>query len=161
MWWCEWKAGYLVGIRSIEFGGLDCILNIIWALRMGSCFSALSPVRKRKPFSRNSSFDYGHSHSHRREEQLHRDPNRTFLNGSTHIASLFSQQGMKGINQDAMIVWEVNNLNPYFPHFWTPQYSTLLMIIYIIYLLFLCLFSVYHFSTSKFILVLNEWIHSI
>ncbi|KAI5555005.1 hypothetical protein POPTR_019G054200v4 [Populus trichocarpa] len=85
---------------------------------MGSCLSAESRsprpgtpsspgfgVRKRKnskkrPGSRNSSFDY------RREEPLHRIPGRLFLNGSSDIASLFTQQGKKGTNQDAMIVWE-------------------------------------------------------
>ncbi|KAL0403375.1 UNVERIFIED_CONTAM: putative protein phosphatase 2C 33 [Sesamum radiatum] len=81
---------------------------------MGSCLSgeSRSPlpgspmgVRKRKGSkrrlgSRNSSFDY------RREEQLHRTPGRMFLNGSSEIASLFTQQGKKGTNQDAMIVWE-------------------------------------------------------
>ncbi|KAK6137831.1 hypothetical protein DH2020_028434 [Rehmannia glutinosa] len=100
--WCDWLAA------------LECILNIIRALKMGSCFSteSRSPlpgsplgVRKRKgskrrPMSRNSSFDY------RREEQLHRTPGRMFLNGSSEIASLFTQQGKKGTNQDAMIVWE-------------------------------------------------------
>ncbi|KDP26876.1 hypothetical protein JCGZ_18034 [Jatropha curcas] len=55
---------------------------------------------KRRPGSRNSSFDY------RREEPLHRIPGRLFLNGSSNIASLFTQQGKKGTNQDAMIVWE-------------------------------------------------------
>ncbi|KAI3459135.1 hypothetical protein Pfo_015798 [Paulownia fortunei] len=81
---------------------------------MGSCLSSesgspgpCSPmgVRKRKGSkrrlgSRNSSFDY------RREEQLHRTPGRMFLNGSSETASLFTQQGKKGTNQDAMIVWE-------------------------------------------------------
>ncbi|KAK4436110.1 putative protein phosphatase 2C 33 [Sesamum alatum] len=81
---------------------------------MGSCLSgeSRSPlpgspmgVRKRKGSkrrlgSRSSSFDY------RREEQLHRTPGRMFLNGSSEIASLFTQQGKKGTNQDAMIVWE-------------------------------------------------------
>ncbi|KAL0340845.1 UNVERIFIED_CONTAM: putative protein phosphatase 2C 33 [Sesamum radiatum] len=81
---------------------------------MGSCLSgeSRSPlpgspmgVRKRKGSkrrlgSRNSSFDY------RREEQLHRTPGRMFLNGSSEIASLFTQQGKKGTNQDAMIVLE-------------------------------------------------------
>ncbi|KAL2526197.1 putative protein phosphatase 2C 33 [Abeliophyllum distichum] len=81
---------------------------------MGSCLSgdsrsprSGSPVglRKRKGSkkrlgSRNSSFDY------RREELLHRTPGRMFLNGSSEIASLFTQQGKKGTNQDAMIVWE-------------------------------------------------------
>ncbi|KAG8640781.1 hypothetical protein MANES_01G054104v8 [Manihot esculenta] len=37
-------------------------------------------------------------------------PGRLFLNGSSNIASLFTQQGKKGTNQDAMIVWEVLNL---------------------------------------------------
>ncbi|KAJ8491925.1 hypothetical protein OPV22_013646 [Ensete ventricosum] len=40
------------------------------------------------------------------EEQLHRIPGRMFLNGASSAASLFSRQGKKGINQDAMIVWE-------------------------------------------------------
>ncbi|KZV47659.1 protein phosphatase-2c [Dorcoceras hygrometricum] len=55
---------------------------------------------KRRLGSRNSSFDF------RVEEQLHRTPGRLFLNGSSEIASLFTQQGKKGTNQDAMIVWE-------------------------------------------------------
>ncbi|KAK4835032.1 hypothetical protein QYF36_004245 [Acer negundo] len=85
---------------------------------MGSCFSAESRspipgspsspalgIRKRKNSkkklgSRNSSFDY------RREEPLHRIPGRLFLNGSSEVASLFTQQGKKGTNQDAMLVWE-------------------------------------------------------
>ncbi|XP_076931137.1 putative protein phosphatase 2C 33 [Bidens hawaiensis] len=56
------------------------------------------PSKKRPP--RLRSFDY------RREEQLHRIAGRMFLNGSSEVASLFTQQGKKGTNQDAMIVWE-------------------------------------------------------
>ncbi|KAL0298461.1 UNVERIFIED_CONTAM: putative protein phosphatase 2C 33 [Sesamum radiatum] len=81
---------------------------------MGSCLSgeSRSPgpgspngVGKRKGSrrrlgSRSSSFDF------RREEHLHRTPGRMFLNGSSEIASLYTQQGKKGTNQDAMIVWE-------------------------------------------------------
>ncbi|CAA0821258.1 Probable protein phosphatase 2C 33 [Striga hermonthica] len=81
---------------------------------MGSCFSSesrsplpSSPVgarkkrgSKRRGVSRDSSFDS------RKEEQLHRISGRMFLNGSSEIASLFTKQGKKGINQDAMIVWE-------------------------------------------------------
>ncbi|XP_016476826.2 putative protein phosphatase 2C 33 [Nicotiana tabacum] len=82
---------------------------------MGSCLSSesrsphpgspASSSRKRKSSkkrlgSRNSSFDY------HKEELLHRIPGRMFLNGSSEVASLFSQQGNKGTNQDAMIVWE-------------------------------------------------------
>lgn len=95
---------------------LECVLNIIRVLTMGSCFSSesgsslpTSPMEvkkskgsKRRAASQNSSFDYG------REDRLHRNHNRMFLNGSSEIASLFTQQGKKGINQDAMIVWKVS-----------------------------------------------------
>ncbi|KAK9062785.1 hypothetical protein SSX86_019975 [Deinandra increscens subsp. villosa] len=102
----------------VSLGGLECLLSIIRALRMGSCFSAESrnPLppsptstlgigkrknyKKRPPGLRSSSFDY------RREEQLHRIADRMFLNGSSEVASLFTQQGKKGTNQDAMVVWE-------------------------------------------------------
>ncbi|KAG2318274.1 hypothetical protein Bca52824_021396 [Brassica carinata] len=85
---------------------------------MGSCLSAesLSPrpgspcspgfgVRKRKSSkkrlgSRNSSFDS------RRDDPLHRVPGRMYLNGSSEVACIFTQQGKKGPNQDAMVVWE-------------------------------------------------------
>uniref|UniRef100_A0A1S3ZI30 protein-serine/threonine phosphatase n=2 Tax=Nicotiana tabacum TaxID=4097 RepID=A0A1S3ZI30_TOBAC len=96
---------------------LDCLLNIVRALRTGSCltYESRTPVpgsptsavgnRKRKsskkrPVSRNSSFNS------RKEEQLRKIPGRLFLNGSSDVASLFTQQGKKGTNQDAMIVWE-------------------------------------------------------
>ncbi|KAI3523308.1 hypothetical protein L1887_01369 [Cichorium endivia] len=54
----------------------------------------------KKKTSRSSSFNS------QREEHLHRIPGRMFLNGSSQAASLFTQQGKKGTNQDAMIVWE-------------------------------------------------------
>ncbi|XP_042416316.1 probable protein phosphatase 2C 33 isoform X2 [Zingiber officinale] len=40
------------------------------------------------------------------DEELHGIPGRMCLNGATSAASLFTQQGTKGTNQDAMIVWE-------------------------------------------------------
>ncbi|CAH8309890.1 unnamed protein product [Eruca vesicaria subsp. sativa] len=85
---------------------------------MGSCLSAesrsprpgspCSPgfgVKKRKNSkkrlgSRNSSFDS------KREDPLHRVPGRMYLNGSSEAACIFTQQGKKGPNQDAMVVWE-------------------------------------------------------
>ncbi|MQL72617.1 hypothetical protein Taro_004957 [Colocasia esculenta] len=86
------------------------------ALRMGSCLSsdnqrgsptsaeaAASRKQRRgvkKRLSRASS-------GNKSDEQLHRIPGRMFLNGASSVASLFTQQGRKGINQDAMIVWEV------------------------------------------------------
>ncbi|KAJ0988979.1 hypothetical protein J5N97_007335 [Dioscorea zingiberensis] len=60
-------------------------------LRKGSSRKRLGP--------RISSFDS-------KTEQLHRVPGRMLLNGASGIASLFTQQGKKGTNQDAMIVWE-------------------------------------------------------
>ncbi|KAF8059774.1 hypothetical protein N665_1224s0017 [Sinapis alba] len=85
---------------------------------MGSCLSVesrsprpgspCSPgfgVKKRKNSkkrlgSRNSSFDS------RSDDPLHRVPGRMFLNGSSEAACIFTQQGKKGPNQDAMVVWE-------------------------------------------------------
>lgn len=102
-------------------GGLECLISLIRALDMGSCLSSSSggtsrrsrvppgpPSRRRKSSnskrrSTSSSFD----HNGEEAPLLHRIPGRMFLNGSTDHASLFSQQGKKGPNQDAMIVWEV------------------------------------------------------
>lgn len=39
-------------------------------------------------------------------------PNRIFMNGKSRASCIFTQQGRKGINQDAMIVWEVSSV-PY------------------------------------------------
>ncbi|KAA8523474.1 hypothetical protein F0562_009897 [Nyssa sinensis] len=40
------------------------------------------------------------------DRALHQISGRLFSSGSSSIASLFTQQGKKGTNQDAMIVWE-------------------------------------------------------
>ncbi|KAE8684699.1 putative protein phosphatase 2C 33 [Hibiscus syriacus] len=85
---------------------------------MGSCFSAesRSPIpgshlshsphqaldywKKGYLRKKSGSFDYS------KGETLHRIPGRLFLNGCSGVASLYTQQGKKGTNQDAMIVWE-------------------------------------------------------
>ena len=41
------------------------------------------------------------------EDELYDVPGRMFLNGTSEMACLYTQQGKKGTNQDAMIVWEV------------------------------------------------------
>ncbi|RDX98554.1 putative protein phosphatase 2C 74, partial [Mucuna pruriens] len=46
------------------------------------------------------------SSDHSMEMRIHRVPGRLFLNGSTSVASLFCKPGRKGINQDAMLLWE-------------------------------------------------------
>ncbi|XP_010440790.1 PREDICTED: probable protein phosphatase 2C 74 [Camelina sativa] len=63
------------------------------------------PGRRRRPPKRRSR-SCSSSFDNTEEPLLHRIPGRLFLNGSTDTASLFSQQGKKGPNQDAMIVWE-------------------------------------------------------
>ncbi|KAL9233512.1 hypothetical protein vseg_008500 [Gypsophila vaccaria] len=55
---------------------------------------------KRRSGSRGSPFDF------KKYEQLLKIPGRLAFNGSSEIASLFTQQGKKGTNQDAMVVWE-------------------------------------------------------
>lgn len=97
---------------------LECILSIIRALRMGSCLSgeSRSPhpsspttpfgIKKRKNAKKKTFRSPSFNSQREREEQLHRIPGRMFLNGSSQAASLFTQQGKKGTNQDAMIVWE-------------------------------------------------------
>lgn len=96
--------------------GLECLLSIIRALRMGSCLSAdgrrspisYSPASSKKPKRPLNNKKQGRSSSFvsRRDEQLRKIPGRIFLNGATDAASIFTQQGKKGTNQDAMIVWE-------------------------------------------------------
>ncbi|KAK9141132.1 hypothetical protein Scep_010813 [Stephania cephalantha] len=83
---------------------------------MGSCLSAdgrnstsyspsATPMAAKRKNMRRKSFRAS-SFEAKREEQLHRIPGRMFLNGASDVASLFTQQGKKGTNQDAMIVWE-------------------------------------------------------
>jgi hypothetical protein len=44
-----------------------------------------------------------------REDQLGMVPGRIFSNdGRSRTASVFTQQGRKGINQDAMLIWDVS-----------------------------------------------------
>lgn len=40
------------------------------------------------------------------ERLLRQIPRRMFSNGASRVASLYTQQGKKGVNQDAMIAWE-------------------------------------------------------
>ncbi|KAL2495530.1 PPM-type phosphatase domain-containing protein [Forsythia ovata] len=45
------------------------------------------------------------------EKALHQVPGRFFINGVSRIDNLYTQQGNKGTNQDALIVWEANLKN--------------------------------------------------
>lgn len=88
---------------------------------MGSCLSAdggnyvpyspLSPsgVVKKRSNSRRRQGMQSNSFDNKGGELL-RIPGRIFSNGASDVASIFTQQGKKGTNQDAMIVWEVCSL---------------------------------------------------
>ncbi|RZS27358.1 hypothetical protein BHM03_00060809, partial [Ensete ventricosum] len=95
---------------------LECILDVIRALPLGSCLPSdgqsggSSPSSPASPASETRRHRRGPRRRPRgspEEEQIHGTPGKMFLNGATSAASLFTQQGRKGINQDAMIVWEV------------------------------------------------------
>ncbi|KAL4579931.1 hypothetical protein LXL04_016102 [Taraxacum kok-saghyz] len=90
---------------------------------MGACYSTTGGARRDKhdkgdedegwwkskrgsEINRTSTFVLGGSVE---ERLLHNIPGRLFGNGSCNIASLHTQQGKKGTNQDAMIVWEKFN----------------------------------------------------
>lgn len=45
------------------------------------------------------------------ERGLQQIPGRLIGNGANNVGCLYTQQGKKGINQDAMIIWEVCLLN--------------------------------------------------
>lgn len=60
-------------------------------------------------FGRKRTF-YNHT---RALQHLASIPNRIFTNGRSRSSCIFTQQGRKGINQDAMIVWEVGVLSSY------------------------------------------------
>lgn len=95
--------------------GMECLLDIVRALGMGSCLA----VDGGSPLSYASSTSGIRIGKRRKKSEtvnscdsvidmwLYRIPGRLFLNGSSNVASLFSKRGKKGINQDAMIVWEV------------------------------------------------------
>lgn len=130
---------------------LECILDFFRALSTGSCLSsdggggrsslgpsslgaaspALGSQKGKKAGRRQSSSLYSSVESNRGDDQFISFPGRMFLNGESKIASLFSQQGKKGINQDAMILWEVNLLqdSPSFSFFVWNSFSYLQVVL--------------------------------
>ena len=84
---------------------LECILDVVRALPLGSCLPSDGQSGGSSPSSPASGTRRPPSLSE--EEQIQGMPGKMFLNGATSAASLFTQRGRKGINQDAMLVWEV------------------------------------------------------
>ncbi|KAG4919966.1 hypothetical protein JHK85_058247 [Glycine max] len=74
---------------------------------MGSCLSVSGASASVDAFDESSSNSSSRTASdYNMEMRLHRVPGRLFLNCSSQVASLFCKQGRKGINQDAMLLWD-------------------------------------------------------
>lgn len=82
---------------------------------MGSCLSAesrsplpgsSSALGVKKNYSSKRRYGSKSALDNKEDDHLQRIPGRRCLNGATEFASLFTKQGKKGTNQDAMIVWE-------------------------------------------------------
>lgn len=127
--------------------GLECFLDIVRALGMGSCLSVTadrtagygrvsssvpSSKRRRRVTENSSSTTSPASPALTSIEMwLHRIPGRLFLNGFSDVASLFSKQGKKGVNQDAMIAWEVICFALPLQFFWNTGYYTCVVCSYV------------------------------
>eukprot|EP01018_Ginkgo_biloba_P025465 Gb_31485 [translate_table: standard] len=84
---------------------------------MGSCVStdgrnlntlprSASSSRGRRKDRKKRSGTQSSATEAKTDEQIGRIPGRMFMNGASSVASMFTQQGRKGTNQDAMLVWE-------------------------------------------------------
>uniref|UniRef100_A0A0D6QXW8 PPM-type phosphatase domain-containing protein n=1 Tax=Araucaria cunninghamii TaxID=56994 RepID=A0A0D6QXW8_ARACU len=82
---------------------------------MGSCFStegsscsnvSCTPSTRASRKQRKRISVQASAAEARIDEELARIPGRMCMNGSNSMACIFTQQGRKGTNQDAMIVWE-------------------------------------------------------
>lgn len=80
-------------------GCLDCLQDVVRALAMGSCLPA-----DQRPLDGTALLGKGGG-CRRREEEA---PGRIAGNGAGNAACLFTRQGKKGTNQDAMVAWEVS-----------------------------------------------------
>lgn len=63
-------------------------------------------ARRRRKNKRNTSNMPNSAAEAKADEQIGRIPGRMLANDASNVACMFTQQGRKGINQDAMLVWE-------------------------------------------------------
>ncbi|KEH21867.1 phosphatase 2C family protein [Medicago truncatula] len=99
------------GSDSECLAGFECFLNIVRALGMGSCISEVGDgaggSQSLLTYSQELNVDGGKRRRLKGSSTMdYKVPGRMFLNGSSEIASMYCKQGKKGINQDAMLVWE-------------------------------------------------------
>ncbi|KAK7295639.1 hypothetical protein RJT34_18550 [Clitoria ternatea] len=103
-------VGEARGSDSECLNGFECFLNIVRALGMGSCISEVGAGGSSPPllsYSPESNLDGGKRRRLRGSSSFdYKVPGRMFLNGSSEVASMYCKQGRKGVNQDAMLVWE-------------------------------------------------------
>ncbi|BAT83114.1 hypothetical protein VIGAN_04021800 [Vigna angularis var. angularis] len=94
------------GSDSECLAGFECFLNIVRALGMGSCISEVGAGGSSPPLLSDSNTDGKRRRLRGSSSFDFRVPGRMFSNGSSEVASMFCKQGRKGINQDAMLIWE-------------------------------------------------------
>ncbi|KAG0532904.1 hypothetical protein BDA96_04G145700 [Sorghum bicolor] len=78
-------------------GCLDCLQDIVRAFSMGSCLTL-----EQRPVVLDRATHNGRDGNVRKEE-VH---GRLIGNGVGNLSCMFTRQGKKGTNQDAMVVWE-------------------------------------------------------
>ncbi|KAI5431674.1 probable protein phosphatase 2C 33 [Lathyrus oleraceus] len=98
------------GSDSECFAGFECFLNIVRALGMGSCISEVGAGGSPPLLTYSQELNVGDGGKRKRirgsSTMDYKVPGRMFLNGSSDVASMYCKQGRKGVNQDAMLVWE-------------------------------------------------------
>lgn len=85
-------------------GCLECLQDVVRALSMGSCLTAEQP-----PAAAMAGHGGKAGEGRRREDEA---LGRIAGSGVGNAACLFTRQGRKGTNQDAMVVWEVYTCFP-------------------------------------------------
>ncbi|KAL6634346.1 hypothetical protein ACP70R_027017 [Stipagrostis hirtigluma subsp. patula] len=83
---------------------LDCLVGVLGAL--GVTWAAARPQRQPRPAPPRGLAPAASADARRFAAELRGIPGRIAGNGACEVASLYTMQGKKGVNQDAMIVWE-------------------------------------------------------
>jgi len=84
----------------------DCLLGLLGALGM-TWAAARGQRQPRPPLPRGVGAGPAPTDARRFATELRATPGRIAGNGACAVASLYTLQGKKGVNQDAMIFWEV------------------------------------------------------
>ncbi|RLN08304.1 putative protein phosphatase 2C 14 [Panicum miliaceum] len=102
--------------REVEGGGsgggrcvediFDCLLGVLGALGVTWGVSARPQRQPRPPLPRGVGAVPAPADARRFAAELRATPGRIAGNGACAVASLYTLQGKKGVNQDAMIFWE-------------------------------------------------------